>query len=111
MKRRTMIATALFVVALIAGAVFLFLRPSKTTLIENAVRAELIDPTAALFRHVVVFKDGGFCGEVNSKNRFGGYAGYGWFTGTILPDGKAQVLQIDSADDRVVAAVCAKDAL
>jgi hypothetical protein len=50
----------------------------------QTVRESLLDPQSALFRNVVAVKfhasDGTtallFCGEVNGRNRFGGYSGY-----------------------------------
>ena len=42
---------------------------------REAVRAQLKDPSSAIFRNVR--KDGsGYCGEVNAKNSYGGYAGF-----------------------------------
>lgn len=38
---------------------------------RNWVRAELTDPDSAKFRN-----QKGYCGEVNSKNRMGGYTGF-----------------------------------
>lgn len=51
---------------------------------ENEAKArvlkQMFDPTAATFKNVHTYKknDGGWtvCGDVNGKNRFGGYVGY-----------------------------------
>lgn len=43
--------------------------------LEEAVKAELRDPTSAMFRNVRTVS-AWVCGEVNSKNGFGGYAGW-----------------------------------
>jgi len=43
---------------------------------KKAVREQLVDPDSAEFRNMVSVSDGLVCGEVNSKNRMGGYAGY-----------------------------------
>ena len=43
---------------------------------EDAIRLQLIDPKSADFRNILVSKSGVVCGEVNSKNRFGGYVGF-----------------------------------
>ena len=44
---------------------------------ENAVSRQLIDPDSAQFRDLVKVDDGAYvCGEVNSKNRMGGYTGF-----------------------------------
>jgi hypothetical protein len=60
--------------------------PSNTLLIssaQQAVKRQLLDDRAAHFRDVnVVIQANGskaVCGEVNSKNRAGGYAGYQHF--------------------------------
>lgn len=60
--------------------------PSDTLLIssaQQAVKRQLLDDRAARFRDVsVVVQASGskaVCGEVNSKNRVGGYAGYQHF--------------------------------
>lgn len=45
-----------------------------------AVRAELRDPASAQFRNVRARSGGGFCGEVNSKNGFGGMTGFAIFS-------------------------------
>ncbi|EPG6881316.1 hypothetical protein QC573_003799, partial [Acinetobacter baumannii] len=37
---------------------------------EEIVKQDLIDPSSAMFSN-----QKGFCGEVNSKNRMGGYVG------------------------------------
>jgi len=44
--------------------------------LEEAVRAELRDPTSAMFRNIRSDRPPFVCGEVNSKNGFGGYAGW-----------------------------------
>ena len=50
---------------------------------EKAVRAKLSDPETARFRNVVVREQASgtkaVCGEVNAKNKMGGYAGYEGF--------------------------------
>lgn len=46
-------------------------KPAQEFLAESQVEAHLSDPSSAIFRN----KDG-VCGEVNSKNKFGGYGGY-----------------------------------
>lgn len=39
--------------------------------IEDMVKEQLIDPTSATFKN-----QKGICGEVNAKNKFGGYTGF-----------------------------------
>ncbi|HEV2747590.1 MAG TPA: hypothetical protein VGW34_09870 [Allosphingosinicella sp.] len=43
---------------------------------EDAVRQQLTDPSSAEFRNVVARDSGATCGEVNSKNKMGGYDGF-----------------------------------
>ena len=43
---------------------------------EEAVRARLKDPESAQFQNQHVSAKGAGCGEVNSKNGFGGYTGF-----------------------------------
>lgn len=57
---------------------------------KEALEAKLKDPESARYKnvaayHVAGFSEGyAFCGEVNAKNGFGGYAGYERFVG--VPD-------------------------
>lgn len=44
--------------------------------IEAEVKQNLKDPDSAQFRNIKRFPDDVVCGEVNSRNSFGGYAGY-----------------------------------
>jgi hypothetical protein len=54
--------------------------------LENALKEDLTDPDSAKFRRLTLFDDPEnpglmeLCGEVNAKNRMGGYAGYRGFT-------------------------------
>lgn len=43
--------------------------------VEQLVRASLVDPGSAQFRNLIIGKTSA-CGEVNSKNRMGGYTGF-----------------------------------
>jgi hypothetical protein len=51
--------------------------------VENFVKNELKDPDSAKFKNLIAgkFSDGriAVCGEVNSKNSFGGYTGFTLF--------------------------------
>ena len=49
----------------------------EKTIIEKTVKGELLDPESARFKWVPLPSIGvdAYCGLVNSKNRFGGYAG------------------------------------
>jgi hypothetical protein len=42
----------------------------------QAVRESLLDPSSAQFRSVRQMPNGAVCGEVNGKNRMGGYVGF-----------------------------------
>jgi hypothetical protein len=43
---------------------------------RDAVKDQLIDPQSAQFRNEVLTETGRVCGEVNAKNRMGGYTGF-----------------------------------
>lgn len=49
---------------------------SKIKDAETAVAAKLTDPSSAQFRNGKIAQPGLVCGEVNSKNQFGGYVGF-----------------------------------
>lgn len=60
---------------------------------KEQVSLILIDPSSAQFRNIQTVKDTFVCGEVNGKNRFGGYVGFQPFlyvagragaTGTVM---------------------------
>ncbi len=62
--------------------------PNPVWSAKNAVTRGLIDPDSATFRNVFLTTDRGLgysiiCGEVNSKNRIGGYVGYKEFAATV----------------------------
>ncbi len=68
--------------------------------IEKEVKSKLRDPASARFEHLD-FKGGDiYCGYVNSKNGFGGYAGRKMFAVMVLDKAQAIVsmLDIDSGD-------------
>lgn len=43
---------------------------------ETLVKSKLKDPDSATFRNQIIGREGNPCGEVNSKNGFGGFTGY-----------------------------------
>lgn len=54
---------------------------------RKPILATMADPDSAQFRDERYFGDwtgrnGILCGQVNAKNRMGGYVGYRWFTST-----------------------------
>jgi hypothetical protein len=80
-------------------------------LAEDELRTMLIDPSSAQFEWPLGFAYGSWrptvyghmtgylgCGTLNSKNRYGGYAGVKWFTVIIRDDDKKVLLaHIDQA--------------
>ncbi|WP_159917874.1 hypothetical protein [Pantoea sp. 18069] len=81
------IAMALAVVVLIVAGVFAW-RAYLVHELRKPVRAELNDPDSALFRNERLLfgwsewtvKGNVLCGEVNAKNKMGGYVGYAKFS-------------------------------
>jgi hypothetical protein len=59
--------------------------------VKTEIKSLLIDPSSAQFKSITVFKNGNYCGEVNSKNKMGGYAGYKAFSKV---DGKLEIHDI-----------------
>lgn len=43
---------------------------------KQAVEAQLSDPMSAQYRNVAAYSEGIVCGEVNAKNKMGGYVGF-----------------------------------
>lgn len=78
--------------------------------VENLVRERLKDPDAATFKNVYANKleNGGIviCGEVNSKNIYGGYVGFQKF----YSPGTRVLFREDSPStfDRVYKIICPK---
>jgi hypothetical protein len=80
MDAMKLVAVAVF---LSAGAAVYFLvdfkslttPPDYNAAIKDAVRLTLSDPDSAKFRNIRQVTLG-YCGEVNAKNRFGGYTGF-----------------------------------
>ena len=70
------------------------LSESQVASIEAQVRHTLIDEESARFRNIRAVQldnvsgepEALFCGEVNSRNRMGGYAGYQIFHGVVSED-------------------------
>lgn len=70
--------------------------------VQEEVASELFDPSAAQFRDVIV-TDGAVCGQVNGKNRLGGYVGFKPFFG--LAAGEKTAGHIYDPADRMSEAV------
>lgn len=64
----------------------------EKTFVERAVRDRLKDPDSAKFKHsfYVSNGEGAYCGFVNSKNSYGGYAGNTPFMAMITHDRKGR---------------------
>ena len=80
----------------IAGSVPVSLTPAQVAEIQATVAYDLFDPGAAQFRNIravdVPTSSGTVrrvCGEVNGKNRLGGYVGFTMFGG-VMVDGRFQ---------------------
>lgn len=67
---------------------------------EQVVSAELRDPESAQFQSTKVSGDY-VCGEVNGRNAFGGYAGFGRFV--VTPAGKAILEPVGTNEDDALA--------
>lgn len=80
-------------VALLSLCLLTGCAPSASAEAEDAVRRDLRDPDSAQFRDVKrCDKPGGFQGEVNAKNAYGGYTG---FKGFIYVNGRSAILSED----------------
>lgn len=64
--------------------------------VKSEVKSLLIDPSSAEFRSITIFNNGNYCGEVNSKNRMGGYAGFKSFSKV---DGKIEINNLQSLEN------------
>lgn len=70
-----------------ASAVERLLTPAETTIIQEAIKAKLLDPGAAQFR-MNEYRVGSayYCAIVNAKNRMGGYTGFQPFLIRLVDD-------------------------
>jgi hypothetical protein len=71
---------------------------------ENAVKQKLIDPSSAEFRNVRPTSAWGICGEVNAKNRMGGYVGFRYFKVSIF--GGQKIVCLDSDNSNIAQQLC-----
>lgn len=67
---------------------------------RKPILAMMVDPGSAQFRAERYFGDwtgrnGILCGQVNAKNKMGGYVGYRWFTSTSVRG------SVEDEDDRI----------
>lgn len=65
--------------------------------LKSRVLERLTDPASAQFRKLKLLKDNkGLCGEINAKNKLGGYVGFSAFA--VDPSGKTVVLRTMTLD-------------
>ncbi len=74
--------------------------PDQMTKLESSVRENLKDPGSATFRDVSATRvrstgDIAICGEVNSKNGYGGYTGFQMFFMYLKPDGASNEITLE----------------
>ena len=84
---RRFLASLFFVLVLLSTVTACSNR--NVDLAKAAVEKELIDPSSVQYRNVVAYSENVVCGEVNSKNRLGGYVGFKPFVyreGTVALD-------------------------
>jgi len=89
------------------------LTAQQTQGIENVVRNQMIDPDSTRFRNITGYdatrSDGSnyryVCGEVNSRNRMGGYTGFSAFKGRY--EGNTFILDyVDTYDTKIAYYSC-----
>lgn len=77
------------------------LSPAEHKAIEEAVRKALKDPTSATFGNKIAGRNAQgkvlFCGLVNARNSFGGYAGMQPYLGEFGPSGATATLNASPA--------------
>jgi len=65
--------------------------------LKSKVLERLTDPASAQFRKLKLLQDNkGLCGEINAKNKLGGYVGFSAFA--VDPSGKTVVLKAMTLD-------------
>ncbi len=87
------------------------LSDAERAIVDKAVTANLFDPYSAHIEDVTSGRDLAkpgvvtFCGQLNAKNRMGGYVGARPFYGN-LRDGKVVFLLVDGAEENNAALNC-----
>ncbi len=72
----------------------------------SSVRSALKDPTSAKFKDVrIADVTGAVCGQVNAKNSYGGYTGFGWFA---VSNGQATINDGSPSALTLIADLCAR---
>lgn len=72
---------------------------------HKAVAYQLMDPASAQFREDRELADGSVCGQVNGKNSYGAYSGYGHYFARKGADG-FQVVMDQSSTNAAAAQAC-----
>jgi hypothetical protein len=107
-----MIFSAIALAATAAAPATYDLRPlsqPETKIIQSVVADNLLDPSSPMFKMYPLSKKGDkYCGEINAKNRFGGYTGYTVFAVFIDRDANGKVTgashpSIDGKRDALIA--------
>lgn len=76
MNKKFAITTAAVLVAASVMAAVTYQDWARASAARQTISAQFNDPSSAQFRHDRFEKNGWFCGEVNAKNREGGYVGF-----------------------------------
>lgn len=84
------------------------LSPKEISSIQTGVKDILVDPESASFKNIRAedrtLANGAverkFCGQVNAKNRMGGYSGFAHFTGFLTSAG-VKVSVLDNPTDSI----------
>jgi hypothetical protein len=71
---------------------------------KDTVKEKLVDPRSAEFKNVRATATGNVCGEVNSKNRMGGYVGFKHFW--VFTSGAHRNVLLDSDTLDVAQQLC-----
>lgn len=77
--------------------------------ITDAVKAKLLDEDSAKFKFPPKQDEKIYCGQVNAKNKFGGYIGYSVFKVMLLDESSVYVIGVDSGDSEVNRISCAEN--
>jgi hypothetical protein len=71
---------------------------------EQAIRDTLLDPDSAQFKNLSLRSNAEVCGEVNAKNRMGGYVGFRNFNVTFK--GEENQIFLDTETLNVASILC-----
>ena len=85
---------------------------AKMNRYQQQLLNKLLDPSSAQFKNLRLVNGGNgeaLCGEVNSKNSFGGYTGYSSFAVTERPYSDGANIAIESGGDAVTRMVSDAD--